>query len=81
MAVLWSAYHSVAFLVCALSASAFTDSSLHQLDCSSEIFLWRLVSVLFVCMKIISPAHAPAANYFVIAWAVACLIKMASIAW
>ena len=28
--------------LCALSASAFTDSSLHQLDFFLEIFLWRL---------------------------------------
>ena len=33
--------------LCTLSASAFIEPSLHQLDFFLEIFLWRLVSVLF----------------------------------
>ena len=37
--------------LCALSANAFIDSSLHQLDFFLEIFSWRLV--------IISNTHAP----------------------
>ena len=41
-------YHCVAFLfLCALSASAFIVSFLHQLDFFSEISLWRLISVIF----------------------------------
>ena len=31
--------------LCTLSASAFIDSSLHQLDFFLEIFLWRLVNI------------------------------------
>ena len=46
VAVLWSAYHCGIFCLC-VSASAFIDSSLHQLDFFLEIFLWR--SKLYFC--------------------------------
>ena len=68
--------------LCTLSASAFIDSSLHQLDFFLEIFYGDLFLFFFDnALKISSPAHAPVTNYLVIAWAAACSIKMASIAW
>ena len=37
--------------LCTLSASAIIEPSLHQLDFFLEMFLWRLVSVLFFLIK------------------------------
>ena len=45
VAMVWSAYPCVhgTFCLCTLSASAFIEPSLHQLDFFLEIFSWRLV--------------------------------------
>ena len=44
--MVWSAYHYITvswhFCLCTLSASAFIESFLHQLDFFVEIFLWRI---------------------------------------
>ena len=50
--------------LCALSASAFIDSSLHQLDFFLEIFLWRLVIYRPVWVNDVTGSYCYDSTYF-----------------
>ena len=84
VAMLWSAYCCVAFLIVCVQCQPVYSLIMTHFYISQISFrnlLWRLVSVLFMHKNCSTLLVLPMHPWLVIAWAATCSIKMASIAW